>query len=132
VATAPRGKDLVLILTRELATNLATAMFITDADGNLVFYNEAAEGVVGQRFAEAGEMPLAQWLDAFEPRDSDSTPLPAERRPTQIAFVERRAAHEVYLVTSADGVEREVEVSAFPLFAHAEEFVGVVAIFWRR
>jgi hypothetical protein len=34
-------------------------------------------------------------------------------------------------VTSADGVEREVEVTAFPLFAHTDEFVGVVVIFWR-
>ena len=32
---------------------------------------------------------------------------------------------------SADGVEREIEVTAFPLFAHADEFVGVVVIFWR-
>ena len=25
-----------------------------------------------------------------------------------------------------------VEVSAFPLFAHTDEFVGVIVIFWRR
>jgi hypothetical protein len=31
-----------------------------------------------------------------------------------------------------DGVERDVEVTAFPLFAHADEFVGIVAIFWRE
>jgi hypothetical protein len=35
------------------------------------------------------------------------------------------------VVTSADGVEREVEVSAFPLFAETDEFVGIVGIFWR-
>ena len=129
---AAKQKQLLLILAREFISNLSTPSLIADADGNLVYYNEAAEAVVGRRFAEAGEMPLGKWLDAFEPRESDSSPLPPERRPTQIAFVERRAAHEVYLVTSADGVEREIEVSAFPLFAHAEEFVGIVAIFWRR
>ena len=32
----------------------------------------------------------------------------------------------------ADGVDREIEVSAFPLFAHADEFVGAVVFFWRR
>ena len=35
-------------------------------------------------------------------------------------------------ITSTDGVERNVAVTAFPLFAHAEEFVGIVAIFWRE
>ena len=129
---AAKQKQLLLILAREFISNLSTPSLIADADGNLVYYNEAAEAVVGRRFAEAGEMPLAQWLDAFEPRKSDSSPLPPERRPTRIAFVERRVAHEVYMVTSADGVEREVEVTAFPLFAHSDEFVGVVAIFWRR
>ena len=32
-------------------------------------------------------------------------------------------------MTGADGVEREIEVTAFPLFAHSDEFVGIVVIF---
>ncbi len=127
-----RQKHLLLILARELASNLSTPMLIADERGELVFYNEAAEAVVGRRFSEVAEMPLEEWLQAFEPRTLTSEPLPPERRPAQIAFVERRAAHEEYLVTSADGVEREIEVTAIPLFAHMDEFVGVIAIFWRR
>jgi hypothetical protein len=65
------------------------------------------------------------------PRTVESVPIPPERRPTRIALDERRAAHERYRVTSTDGVERDVEVTAFPLFAHSDEFVGIVAIFWR-
>jgi hypothetical protein len=45
---------------------------------------------------------------------------------------ERRAAHERIRMTSVDGVEREVASTAFPLFAHADEFVGIMAIFWRE
>jgi PAS domain-containing protein len=125
-------KQLLLILAREFVSNLSTSALIADARGNLVFYNEAAEAVVGKRFSETGEMPLEQWLAAFDPRTSTSEPLPPERRPARIAFEERRAAHERYVVTSLDGVAREIEVTAFPLFAHTEEFVGIVAIFWRR
>mgnify|MGYP003694529215 CR=1 FL=1 len=44
----------------------------------------------------------------------------------------RRAAHGRFLITSVDGVEREVAVTAFPLFAHTDEFVGIVTIFWRE
>jgi PAS domain-containing protein len=124
-------KHLVLILAREFASSLSTPTLIADARGRLVFYNEAAESVVGRRFSESGEIPLDDWVGAFEPRTTASEPLPPERRPARIAFDERRASHLRYRVTSADGVEREIESTAFPLFAHTDEFVGIVAIWWR-
>ena len=126
-----RQKHLVLILAREFASNLATPTLIADADGTLVFYNEAAEEVVGHSFAESGEIPLDEWTSSFSPRDAQGRPLAPERRPARIALDERRAAHERFRITSRDGVDRDVAVTAFPLFAHADEFVGVVAIFWR-
>ncbi|OAI54161.1 hypothetical protein AYO48_01360 [Gaiella sp. SCGC AG-212-M14] len=124
-------KHLVLILAREFASNLATPTLIADDEGKLLFYNEAAESVVGRPFAEVGEMPLDEWTASFDPR-TDSEPLSPGRRPTRIALDERRAAHEDLRITSVDGVERDVAVTAFPLFAHADEFVGIVAIFWRE
>jgi PAS domain-containing protein len=127
-----QSKQLVLILARAFASNLSTPTLLADAHGYLVFYNEAAEAVVGRRFSETGEMPLDEWVAAFEPRTDASEPLAASRRPTRIALDERRPAHLQYTVTSADGVDREIEVSAFPLFAHTEEFVGIIVIFWRR
>jgi PAS domain S-box-containing protein len=125
-------KHLVLILARELASNLATPTLIADADGTLVFYNEAAEEVLGRPFAEAGEMPVDEWATSFEPRTADGEPVPAERRPTRVALDEQRPVHETFRITSRDGVERTVAVTASPLFAHSEEFVGIVAIFWRE
>ena len=128
-----RHKHLVLILAREFASNLATPTLIADERGQLVFYNEAAEAVIGRPFADAGEMPLDEWTSSFDPRRPDTQePVPAERRPARIAFDQRRAAHESFRITSRDGVERDVAVTAFPLFAHADEFVGIVAIFWRE
>lgn len=124
-------KHLVLILARELVSNLATPTLITDERGWLVFYNEAAEHVFERPFAEVGELPLEEWLAQFSPRSLDEKPLPPAQRPTGIALRERRAAHERYQVTSADGVDREIEVTAIPLFAHADELVGSMTIFWR-
>ena len=126
-----RPKHLVLILAREFASNLATPMLIADDRGTLVYYNEAAEAVIGTPFAEAGELELDEWTTSFDPRTHDAEPLPAERRPARIALDERRASHERFVITSRDGVDREVSVTAFPLFAQADEFVGIVAIFWR-
>ncbi|HEY5659713.1 MAG TPA: PAS domain-containing protein [Gaiellaceae bacterium] len=125
-------KHLVLILARELASNLATPTLIADAEGTLVFYNEAAEEVVGRPFAEAGEMPVDEWTTSFDPRTPAGEPLPAERRPVRIALDEQRSAHQAFRITSTDGSERDVAVTALPLFAHSEEFVGIVAIFWRE
>ena len=76
-------------------------------------------------------MPMDEWVASFEPRTTTSEPLPDERRPSRIAFDERRASHLRYLVKSADGVEREIESTAFPLFARTDEFVGIIVIFWR-
>jgi PAS domain-containing protein len=129
---AVRQKHLVLILAREFASNLATPTLITDEQGNLIYYNEAAEQVVGRSFSEVGEMPLEEWTSQFSPRTVDTEePLPLERRPTGIALGERRASHERIRFTSVDGVVREDEVTAFPLFAHTDELVGTVTIFWR-
>lgn len=127
-----RSKHLALILAREFASNLATPTLIADEHGALVFYNEAAEEIAGVPFSESGEPPLHEWTDAFAPRGLDREPLSDDRRPTRIAFNEQRPAHQRVRLTSADGIEREVSVTAFPLFAHADEFVGIVAFFWRE
>ena len=125
-------KHLILILARELASNLATPTLIADAQGNVVFYNEAAEAVIGGPFAELGEVHIDDLAESYAPRTQEGEPLPVEALPGRIALDERRAAHVRLWVTSRDGVNREVSFTAFPLFAHADEFVGIVVIFWRE
>ena len=125
-------KHLILILARELASNLATPTLIADERGRAVFYNEAAESVIGTPFAEMGEVGLDALGASFAPRTPEGEPRAQEDLPPRIALDERRAAHERVLVTSRDGVEREVSVAGIPLFAHADEFVGVMVIFWRE
>jgi PAS domain-containing protein len=130
--TKQRQKHLVLILAREFASNLAQPTLIVDDEGILIFFNEAAEEIFQSSFVETGEIPFEEWSARFHPRTPDGEPLPLERRPAGIALFERRAAHERIRITSVDGVEREVATTAYPLFAHADEFVGIVAIFWRE
>jgi PAS domain S-box-containing protein len=127
-----RQKHLVLILAREFASNLATPTIVADDEGQLVFFNEAAEAIFGRSFADAGEMRLEDWTTRFAPRTLDDHPMPLDRRPAGVALREQRPAHEQFLITSADGVERTVSVTAIPLFAHADEFVGVVTVWWRE
>ena len=129
---AVRQKHLVLILAREFASNLATPTAITDEEGRLIYFNEAAEEVFGQSLSEVGEMDYGEWTSRFTPRSIESDdPLPMERRPTGFALREHRASHERFRITTIDGVAREISVTAFPLYAHPDELVGAVTIFWR-
>ena len=61
-----RQKSLVLILAREFASQLAMPMFVADGDGTLIFYNEAAEHVLGRSFAEVGELTVPELVDTFD------------------------------------------------------------------
>ena len=128
--TASRQKNLVLILARELAENLATPTFIADEDGKLVYYNEAAEAVLGRSYAEAGDLSPEDWAPHFSIEELDGTPLALEDLPSGIALLERRPAHRELVITGLDGVRRTIAATAIPLFARASEFVGLVAIFW--
>lgn len=123
-------KSLVLILAREFSANLATPVFVVDPSGTLVFYNEPAERILGQSYAEAGPLSSGEWGTMWKPEEPDGTPIPAERLPLMIALSDRRPAHKAFRITGLDGAKRKIEVTAFPLFAKADEFVGAVAIFW--
>jgi PAS domain S-box-containing protein len=125
-------KNLVLILARGLADELASAMFVVDANGTLAYYNEPAESILGMPFPEAGEMPADQWSKAFIAMDHDGQPLPREELPLMIALGERVPSHRTLRVRAADGESRDIAVTAFPLFARQEELVGAVAIFWEQ
>ena len=127
-----RQKNLVIILAREFASKLATPMFVTDATGKLVFYNEPAEDILGRSFAEAGEMDAAEWEQLFETEDLDGNPITLADMPAGIAFTERHPAHGTLRIRGLDGVQRTISVTGIPLFAHTAEFVGVVALFWEE
>jgi PAS domain S-box-containing protein len=125
--------SLVLILARGLASSIATPMFLVDTEGTLVYYNEAAEQVLGQTYAEAGEMSPEEWGTAFAPQDPETgDKLDPQALPLTVALSERRPAHRRMAITGIDGERRLINVTAFPFFARTDEFVGAVAIFWQQ
>jgi PAS domain-containing protein len=127
-----RQKNLVLILAREFASKLATATFIADDAGRLVFYNEPAEEIVGRTFAEAGEMSADEWASLFSTEELDGTPMELDKIPGGVALLERRPAHHTFRIVGLDGTARVISATAFPLFEHEDSFVGVVVIFWEH
>jgi len=121
---------LPLILARELASNLATPMFLMDPGGMLVFYNDAAAMLLGRSFAELGEIPAGEFGEALHLETPAGQPIRRRDSPAGIAFFERRPAHETLMATAYNGVRRQYEATAYPLFGAAGEMHGVVAVFW--
>lgn len=125
------GKPLPLILARELASNLATPMFLMDARGVLVFYNDAAALLIGRAFGEMGEIPAEEFGAVLHLKTPGGKPLRRRDTPAGIAFFERRPAHKTLAATGYDGVQRLVHATAYPLFGTSEEMHGVVSVFWQ-
>ncbi len=128
--SAGEPKSLPLILARELGSNLATPMFLIDSAGTLVFYNEAAELLIGRPFAEIGELPALDFGDELGLSDSDGSPLRRRDTPAGIEFFERRPAHKLVMATGYDGVRRHVEATAYPLLGATDDLHGVLTVFW--
>jgi hypothetical protein len=105
-------------------------MFLIDAAGILVFYNEAAELLIGKPFAELGEIPALEFGEVLELSEPDGSPLRRRDTPAGIAFYGQRPAHRLVMATGYDGVRRLVEVTAYPLFGAADDMHGVLSVFW--
>ena len=123
-------KEIEMILMRQLASYLAMPIFIVDPQGNLVFYNEPAEVILGRHFDETGEMPVDEWSNIFKPTDDQGNALPSDKLPLVIALTQKRPANLSFWIKALDNVPRYIQVTAFPLIGEAGRDVGAVAIFW--
>lgn len=123
-------KEIELILARQLASYLVMPIFLVDPQGNLIYYNEPAEEILGRRFEETGEMPVEEWSTLYQPEDETGKPLAPESLPLVVALTQHAPAHRTMWIQGLDGVRRRIEITAFPLNGQAERYLGALAIFW--
>ena len=93
---------------RQVASYLATPVFLVNPKGDLLYYNESAEEILGQRYEETGELALEQWGTMFTPRDADGALIPADDLPLVRALRNNRPAHGRFFITGSDRVDRFV------------------------
>jgi hypothetical protein len=126
-----KPKNVVLILTRDLADHIATPTFIIDEAGTLVYFTEPAEPLLGSSYIQVGELTRDQWGTDWKPRDPETgESIPVEELPLSIAQMRREPAQGAMWITGVDGVDRLIEVVAMPLVGQGEEVFGAVAFFW--
>lgn len=123
-------QEIETILCRHWASHLQTPVFLVDPEGNLLYYNEAAESILGLRFAETGMMSAAVWSTAFRTTDDNDEPLAPDQLPLMVALAERRPANKRFWIVGFDNDRRYIETTALPLIGQANRFLGAVAFFW--
>ncbi len=123
--------EIEIILNRQLADCLSIPVFITDKQGNLIFYNEPAEKLLGKRFDETGEMPVEEWSVIFKPIDELGTAIPPEDLPLVKTLKNCYPYHRSFWIESLQGRTEKISLTSYPIIGRAEKFLGAVAIFWK-
>jgi PAS domain-containing protein len=131
MSRAAPQRDLLLIIARDLASKLATPAFLVDDRGDVIYYNEAAEELLGRPFVESRGMPATEWSTLFAPVDEEGRPIPLGELPLGLVITQRAPSHRSFWIRGENGADRHVEVTALPLASHANDFVGGLAVFWQ-
>ena len=124
------AKSIQIILARQLASSIATPILLVDASGALIYYNEPAEAIFGQRFDETGEMPAEEWTARITSVDDDRNPIAPENRPMMRVLAERNPVSQKIWTRCMDGEWRHLHVTAFPLIGERDLLLGAMSIFW--
>jgi len=124
--------EIEIILNRQLADCLSIPVFITDTLGNLIFYNEPAEEVLGKRFEDTGEMPVEEWSTIFKPLDKNGDPMAPEELPLVKTLSKQRPYHKSFQILSLKGEKQSISVTSYPIISRSGNFLGAVAIFWKQ
>jgi len=124
------NREIEVILSRHLADCLELPIFITDLNGNLIFYNESAEQILGRKFEDSGVMPAEEWSVIFNPQDENGKNLPPDDLPLMKTLKTGQPAQGNFYITSLTGETHHLAVTSFPLIGHAKRYVAAMAIFW--
>ena len=119
-----------IILIRQLAGYLGVPLLLADPKGDLLFYNEPAEAMVGLRFEETGPMPAKAWASIFTPMDEQGQSIPPEDLPLMVALATQRPAYKRFYIHGMNGVRRHIEVASIPIVGLQGEFLGATSLFW--
>ena len=119
-----------IILARQLGAHLSVPVFLVNPRGDLLFYNEPAEAILGRRFDDTGEMPAEEWSSAFNPVDDQGERVAPDALPLMITLRTHQPAHGKFSIRGLNGISHEIEVTSIPITGLQGEFLGAAALFW--
>lgn len=123
------AQPIELILARNLIANLARPGVLIDADGFLIFFNNAAGALIGQSFEEIGQVQFDEWVKTFEPVGPGGEALPTEDDlPLRTEVREGHAAQGRFGFRMPHGDHVLMEVTAMPLVGQ-DGYHGALVLF---
>lgn len=125
------SKEIEVILSRQWADCLSVPVFIVDTGGNLIFYNEPAEELLGMRYDTTGTMPVTDWSTMFRPEDDKGVALPPEHLPLVKTLSTQMPAQGEFWINNLRGSVYKISVTSFPIMGRPKRFIGAIAIFWK-
>ncbi len=119
-----------MILSRQWADSLSLPVFLVDTKGNLLFYNQSAEAILGQKFEDTGPMPVGDWGTSWNPHEEDGSEIAPEGLPLVQTIATQVPAHRNFWIKSHSGDSINISVCSIPIFGRSGKFSGAMAIFW--
>lgn len=106
---------------RELLNALAAAVYLTDASGRLVYFNQAAADLWGH----SPTLGTAHWCGSWRLLWPDGRPMAHDECPMAIALKERRAIRDAEAISErSDGKRIPFLAYPSPLWNDAGELIG--------
>ncbi|HWE76973.1 MAG TPA: PAS domain-containing protein [Pseudolabrys sp.] len=110
---------------QDLLEGLPTAVYTTDAEGTITFFNQASAATAG-RTPCVGEDKWSVGWKLFKP---DGTPVPHEQCPMAVALRENRAVRgEELVVERPDGTRIPIIPYPTPIRDHSGRLIGAVNV----
>jgi hypothetical protein len=125
------SKEIEIILSRQFSDCLSIPIFIVDPMGNLDFYNDPAEDLLGSNYNETGSLPVSVWSTIFKPQDDHGNFLPPNDLPLVETLTKKLPAHGTFWITNLNGPMYKISVTSFPIMGRPDRFLGAMAIFWK-
>lgn len=106
---------------QSMLESLPSAIYTTDAQGHVTFFNDAAADLAGRR----PNLGVDQWCITWKLYRPDGTPLPHDECPMAVALKEKRAIRGLELIAERpDGSRARVIPYPTPLFDKNGELIG--------
>jgi PAS domain-containing protein len=119
-----------IILLRQWASMMTVPIWITDASGHLLYFNEPTERLIGLRFEDAGDIPVEELTERFDLRDLDGSPIDDNERPLVLALEKQMPSQRHLKMRSADGTWRVISDTALPVVGEGDRRLGAMVILW--
>ncbi|HUL08464.1 MAG TPA: PAS domain S-box protein [Candidatus Acidoferrum sp.] len=108
---------------RDVLAAMPVAVYTTDAEGRVTFYNEAAVALAGRR----PELGSDQWCASWRLYTADGKPLPHDQCPMALALRERRPVRDIEAILERpDGSRLRFLPFPTPLFDANGRLTGAV------